>query len=396
MRKTVILLLLLFIGLNTIIAQKINFTTKEAKKKYTLAIHNGLRLDTVARGVTSVSGTGEILIPTKYKNVPVMGVFSIEGKTSMSFIINGENFQFTYSSTGSTSFVNSKENELLYDKSQSGLQDKYKGTYAHGYLKSRNAIYQMAEAIMLKRQGKADFYKESKARSSALNNMDMDKLYYSNLWYYAIDGLMNLSIGQKGFGTDITRLLDKTKNDKVYTVFVEDLITITNQFGMDDAFDIIIDHVQKSGRIKYPQGVIYDAFAMAKIKPGVVAPQIKGLSPAIGKTTHKYTMLIFHQPDCENCQRQMKQLEMNYRFYEGKEVRIVTISGALTSADFQKERKNHPWKDSLCDFKGFAGESFLAYGVVSTPMIYLLDNRGVVLKRFALITDVERFIRAQS
>lgn len=376
-------------------AQKIGISTNEIKKPYVFAIHNGLKLDTIVKGIIPSSGAGEINIPVKYKGIPVMGVFSISGQKPMSVIVNSEDFHFSYPQNGSLSFKNSVENDLLYGEVSSHVLDKSRDTYAYAYLKSRNVVLQMAEVIALKQRGRGDLFKQSMVRASALNDVDIDKLYYSNLWYYIIDGMMNLSIGEKGFADDMIRLLAKTKTNKVFIAFVEDLITITNQFGMDEAFDIIIDYVQESGRIKYPQGAIYDAFQMAKIKQGSIAPNIKGLVPALGKSSHKYTMLIFHQPGCENCEQQMKQLGGNYRFYKERGVRVITLSGALTKEEFQKEKKMFPWEDSLCDYKGFAGENFLAYGVVSTPMIYLLNEKGIVLKRFALISDVEGYIRAK-
>lgn len=373
-------------------AQKISFSTREINKPYVFAIYNGLKLDTIAKGITSADGEGTFDIPEKYKHIPVLGAFSVKGQKPSSIIINGEDLFFVYPIEGEQSFNNSIENQLFYGDNPKEL-DENKDSYAFAYLKSRDAVVRVAEVMSLKKRGRVDLFKQSMARASILNDIDIDKLYYSNLWYYAIDGLMNLSIGERGFAQDVIRLLDKTKTDKVYVAFVEDLITIANQFGMDEAFDIIIDHVKDSGRIQYPQGAIYDAFEMVKIKPGSIAPNIKGLVPSLGKTPHKYTLLVFHQPSCENCRHQMKQLEANYRFYEDKNVRVVTLSGALDKDEFEEEKKLFCWEDSLCDYKGFAGENFLAYGIISTPMIYLLDSKGVVMKRFALISDVEVFIR---
>ena len=216
---------------------------------------------------------------------------------------------------------------------------------------------------------KGNLFERTNARLALINSVDMDKLYYSRFWFYAIDGLLQLSINQEAFGDDMIKLLEKTKNSEVYVALVEDIIMMTNQFGLDDAFDKILLSVQDSGRIEYPQGAIFDAFTMLKVRKGTQAPAIVGLQPSA--ESYAYSLLIFHQPGCDHCHEQLQSLNSNYEFFTEKNVRIISISGDMDKDSFAKEGKIFIWNDNLCDYKGFVGSNFVNFGVIATPSFRL-------------------------
>lgn len=372
--------------------QTINFTLKEhANKVFTVSVSNGLHVDTISRGQISILGDGRIVVPSKYKGVPVMGTLSIDGAKPVELIFNNEDFSFHSNTNGRFAFDGSTENDLLHNRPSEVLADANKDTYVYAYVKILNSIVKMSKAVQ--QQQNVSLFDKTSARLSVLNDVDVDKLYYSRFWFFAIDGLLRLSNGQEGFAQDMIRLIDKTKTDKVFVALVEDAIVILNQYGLDDAFDIIIPHVQKTGRIEYPQGNIYDAFAMAKVTKGSKAPEVVGLKKLKKGEESKYTLLVFHQPGCENCHEQLAILGKKYDSFQKLGVRVVSISGALDKKDYQEEAKAFLWNDKLCDFGGFAGANFQNYGVIATPTLYLLDESSTVLGRFAKILDVETFVR---
>ena len=389
--KRFVLLLSIFFAV-MLSAQTVDFTLREhANKNFSVSIYNGLKVDTIARGRINMLGDGKFVVPEKYKNTPAMGVLNIDRAKSIDLILNKEDFSFSQSDKGVLSFKGSRENDLFYNRQSEVLNEENKATYVYSYVKMLNAVVRMRNVIQ--QQGKASLFDQTSAKIAVLNDVDVDKLYYSRFWFFAIDGLLRLSVGQEGFANDMIRMIDKTKTDRVLVALVEDIIMIVNQYGLDDAFDMIIPYVQKSGRIEYPQGNIYDAFAMAKVLKGTQAPTIDGLTNA-KKGENKFTLVVFHQPGCDNCHEQLAILKSKNAFFEQQGVRIVTISGALDKQAFDKESKEFPWADKLCDYNGFAGTNFMRYGVIGTPTLYLIDSANTVLGRFAMILDVENYIRS--
>lgn len=385
-------LILFFLGVLPLMlnAQTIDFVSRtHSNSEFSVSIYNGIKIDTIARGQVSMVGTGKFVVPEKYKDVSAMASLSFGEKVKpIDIILHGQSFSFEILEQGRLSFSGSSENDLFYNKQSEVLKDENKDTYVYSYVKILNTMVKLSK--VLGGQGQPTLFDKTNAKIGVLNDVDVDKLYYSRFWFYAIDGLLRLSTGEEGFANDMIRLIDKTKTDKVFVALVEDFIMISNQYGMDDAFDVVIPHVQKLGCIEYPQGSIYDAFAMMKVMRGAKAPAIVGLEES--KQKADYTLIVFHQPGCENCHIQLGLLQKRINFFKQNNVRIVSISGALDKAEFISESKNFSWNDKLCDLKGFAGQNFMNYGITGTPTFFLIDSDNVIIKRFAMEDDVEKYL----
>ncbi|MFV0539444.1 MAG: peroxiredoxin family protein [Dysgonomonas sp.] len=74
-------------------------------------------------------------------------------------------------------------------------------------------------------------------------------------------------------------------------------------------------------------------------------------------------------------------------------VRVVSLSSDHLKESFEKDKKHFPWADNdkLCDFQGFSGKNFLNYGIMSTPTFFLIDKDGIVIRRYALVADIDFF-----
>jgi peroxiredoxin len=362
---------------------------KEANKEYVFILNKGIRQDTIQKGTLSFSGNITIHIPENDIGYTGMGLLQIKDNAPFSFIVSGNDFSVEQGEDSKYIFKGSPENTYLY----SVLQDKAVPAsdttlYASNFIDMVRYMHQLNRAIQT-----GNLKDKSEARMYALHKLDMDRLYTSGIWYNVIDGLIRLNTDQQTLGQNMNEILGRIKSQEVYEHLVNNLITITQQFGLDDAFDIIIPYVQQSGRIETPRENIFTAFAMAKVRRGMPAPAIEGLTPSLGDSNAEKTLLVFYQPDCENCHVQLELLIKNYPKLNQMGIRIVSLSSDHLKESFEKDKKHFPWADNdkLCDFQGFSGKNFLNYGIMSTPTFFLIDKDGIVIRRYALVADIDFF-----
>ena len=368
-------------------AQKITITLpQQANSEYAFILNKGIKQDTIQQGTLSFAGKAEIQIPDIYKNYTGMGALIIKGIPSFNMIINQEEFSVEQGADKKYIFKNSPENEYLYSIIQTGAIPKADATlYASGFVDLIRYNQALNKVIA---QRVPNLREKGGIRLFALNDLDFEALYTSGLWYSIIDGIVKLDHDQQALGYNMIKILGRIKSDEVFTHLVDNLITITGQYGWTNAFDIIIPYVEQSGRIPVPQGQIYTAFTLAKLRKGMTAPDIEGLSDPIGKAGEDKVLIVFYQPDCENCHTQMKQLVKEYNGLISEKIRVISISGGDDKEIFEQDRAKFPWPDKLCDFEGYSGKNFMNYGIIATPTYFLLDKNGKVLKRYAQISEL--------
>jgi peroxiredoxin len=364
--------------------QKINITLpSEANKEYVFLLHKGINADTVQRGTFSFLGGLTIDVPQKYKDYKGMASLWIKDSPPLNLVINHENFLVSRNTdNGWYVFENSAENKYLYSviQDKAGLPED-SSLYASGFIN----IVHYKQLLNRVAGGAGGLRERNDVRSYAVNELDMENLYTSGFWYGVVDALTKVLGTQQMFGQDMVKILMRIKSQEVFEHLAGNLITITEQYGWDDAFDIIVPYIEKSGRIPVPQGKMYTAFILSKVRKGMEAPKIAGLSQVREKSK---TLLVFYMPDCENCHAQIDQLLSQYEEIKAKGVRVVTISGDNDKKTFEQDCLRFPWPDKLCDFKGYSGENFINYGILGTPTFFLLDTDNVVIKRFAQISDL--------
>lgn len=389
MKKKLFILCLSYLIPFVLSAQKISISLPEqSNKEYTFILSKGIKQDTIQKGMLSFAGDVIINIPEKEKYYEGMGSLQIKDVRPLNIIVNHEDFSVEQGPDQKYIFKNSRENEYLYSVIQEGARPAQDTTlYASSFI---GLVRYMQKLNRLASQG-GSLMEKANARLYALNQLDMDKLYTSGIWYNVVDGLTKLTADQQLMAEDMVRLMKRIKSQEVFEHLANNLILITEQYGWDDAFDVIVPYIEESGRIAVPQGRIFDAFALAKVRKGALAPALDGLSPSLIEAGYSRTLLVFYQPDCENCHTQIDRLINDYPKLKKQNIRIVSISSDTNKDVFAGDVKRFPWPDSdkLCDYKGFAGINFVRYGIMSTPTFFLLDEKGAVIKRYALITDID-------
>lgn len=376
------------IGASILHAKEINFKLlNKANNSFVFSTYNGTKLDTLAIGKTDFMGNGSMKIPTKYENIPFMGVLTFEDKDAMDLIVAEGSFSFK-DSNGSLVFDGSLENDVFYNRKNEINIKENEEKFVSKYVNLMTAVLKMGQLVY--NQAQINMQNSTMARVNALNQIDVSKMYYTKFWNLGLNGFLVLAPSEQAFANDMIRLLDKTDSDIVYNALVNDLITITNQYGYEDAFDSIMKHVIEGERIKYPQGKIFEAFEMMKVSKGNKIPNLDGVE--LNNEGEDAVILVFHQPDCSHCVSELEKLVKMYPELSKNKIRVISISAAVSKHEFEEETKAFLWKDKISDFKGFGAGNFSKFGVIGTPTIYLVDNTGIVLGRFPSVDALKHFI----
>ncbi len=386
MRKIIVFGFLIVVTLCGIKAQQVNITLpQDANKEYVFILNKGINQDTIQSGRLNFAGNAIVNIPPKDKGYIGSGALIVKDTPALNMIVDQESFSVHQDADNKYIFKNSRENEYLY----SFIQDKEKpaedtSLYADYLIKLIRYMRDLNQVTT----GHGGLMEKTSVRLYALDKLDVDRLYTSGLWYNIIDGITRLTADQEILGQDMVQILKRIKSDEVFEHLAENLVTITEQYGWDDAFDIIVPYVQESGRIETPRDRMYAAFTMAKVRKGMSAPPVAGLAKLADGEGFDKTLLVFYQPDCHNCEEQLELLIKDYSRFKEQNIRIVSISSDHNKETFVLDCEKFPWSDKLCDFRGFAGVNYLNYGVLGTPTFFLLDKNYVVLGRYARVNDI--------
>lgn len=379
--KILVLLALIFILNISLKAQTINIEQSEAaEEEYFFSLCYGLEMDTIASGSLDGAGGVAIKLPEENKGYKGLAFFCVKDRPMQILIINSEDFKVKLGNT-MPEFENSRENDAFNKKDISLLSDT--SLYANRFFELSSYFQSLRSVLSGQSMGLGDRYK---VRNYAEEKLNADDLYSSGLWFYVIDGLTQLYPDQESFAKAMISILNRVKSEKVYIGLSENLVTILNQYGWEEAFDLIVPSIVESGRIKYPQGTLYDAFQMAKLVKGALAPNLDGLS---NKKHNGQTLVFFFESDCNNCRLELKKLTDAYAQLKEKNIRIVSVSADHDKEAYSNTVKDIPWKDALCDYKGFAGINFLNYGIFATPTYFLLDSEFRVMKRFSQLANID-------
>lgn len=375
--KTCFFLILISLSSLSLDAQTIDIEFGEASnREYSLSFYYGLKMDTVVSGNLDNTGCATIKLPESNKGYRGLASLKVSDFPLQVFIVNGENFKMKYENA-ILRFENSPENDAFLKKNTNLLSDTT--LYANRFLDLSSYFQALRSVISGQNMGLGNRYR---VRNYAEEKLNTDDLYTSGLWFFIIDGLTQLYSDQESFAKAMISILKRIKSETVYRELSENVITIMNQYGWEDAFDIVVPSIVESGRIEYPQGILFDAFQMAKLMKGSLAPDLEGLSV---KSHNGQTLILFFEADCSNCRSELKKLIEIYDQLKAKGIRVISISADHDKKIYTETIKNIPWKDAFCDYKGFASPNFVNYGISATPTYFLLDSDQKIVKRFSQI-----------
>jgi hypothetical protein len=407
--------------------QTYDFTIFQGDKRITL------KSDTIPQG-----GKVQLTIPENYKDYKGMAQWYLTNSATgggLDLIINNENFSVSCQDSIPTaeSIVYKNTTENISDKAtykkQQALFEKHDAMLAtkRAY-DNKSKLYEMAskeyDSILLqyeaytKALNQSPLYaakfrqivnltmgigskiiinekeKANNINDFMVNELDYEVLYTSNHWGGIISNWVQLQIkaikDDAKMVTDATTILNRIKDNKVYTDYVINITKELTKAGKDNALFALIEPVKNSKRLLNYDGVlnIYKQDLSGKA-PDLIIKNSNGTTTI--KTValnSKHTLLLFYKSGCGPCETTIEGLKTNYAALSAKGLKIIALSSDTDANEFKTTSATFPWKDTYCDLDGTNGVNFKNYAVIGTPTMYLLDSKGTIIKKLATVEEL--------
>ena len=374
--------------------------------QYHLALNQGNLLDTIAVGRFDEKGRATFSIPEVYHSYRGVGKLTVTGLDGLrtNVIINGEDSITIKEGENYVLTALSTENYCLMDanKEMGKIMSDYNmavaqvapGAPAFGMNQFKVYDLQANYKQFWKEINNSPLYASRILELSACirgiakdfntpndsivvqqhryitDTVDFDELYTSGFWQMALDAWRRSGNDNDSLlVADARTMIDRTGDNRfLRRELTESLIRDFIRYGKDN---LLVD-----------LGTDYLTIPIN----GVQAPEI-----VVGDSTFvpKLSLILFYETGCGNCHNQLHQLKLKYNFLsnEHNRIRVITIS-ADTDKDVNEDTaSSFPWKDNICNLKGFNDPNFRNYGIMGTPTFILTDEEGIVRGRYAQLSE---------
>ncbi len=222
------------------------------------------------------------------------------------------------------------------------------------------------------------------------DSLDINALYYSgNLWNTMHDMYIRLFYSLPGenkqdlYAASINRVTNRLKGQDL-TAFVTSASNQCERYDWSLAQQKIIQYfVEKHPNEQIKEGNLQQAIYAYQMLKGGKVPPVVGLSDV------RSSLIIFYESGCSNCERELEELKKYVDQIQKKGIKVVSVSADHDQNVYEYHSKSFPWKDKLCDFKGFEGVNFKNYGVIATPTYILVSKDGKIVGKYARLVDTE-------
>jgi thiol-disulfide isomerase/thioredoxin len=420
-------------------------------KTYDFTIFQGEKRITLKRDTVPQGGKVQLLLPKEYQGYKGMAQWYLTNSATgggLDLIINNEDFSVTcldsiptaesivYKNTLENIFdkANYQKQQKLFEKHDAMLAAKrayepkskfYKlseneyakivrqyDTYCNDLKKSSLFAAKFRQIVNLTMGIGTIITLDEKEKANNINtfitsDLDFSVLYTSNHWGGIINSWTEIQIKVLKDDTrliaDATTILNRIKDNNVYTDFVINLTKELTRAGKDNALFALVPVIKNSKRLLQYDGVL-NIFKqdLTDKAPDLTFVRYNGTKEAKNQITtviktddlkSKFTLLVFYKSGCGPCEDTMAGLTANYKDMVSKGIKIVSIAADTDEKVFKDTSSPHPWPDKYFDFEGTKGINFKNYAVIGTPTMYILDSKGIILSRLSTITEVLEFVK---
>ena len=447
MIKKILVPFTLFIAINSF-SQTVSIDFPAfAGKTYDFIIFQGSKQETVQQDTIPASGKFTLTIPAKYAPYTGMSRWLITGTAQgggLDMAIPGYNFsvtclsdapdtnnivytgfdavnelnslntqqkqiieKFAVVSKASVLYAKNKKLYKIFNKEKIKQKEAFENFNKH--LKSNPSFNARFLPIVNLTKGITPHLTANEDEKAAIYNqfitkdLNFNDLYVSGHWTTIIRdwvGFQSNSVEDIAqFVKDFKLISDRIINPTQYTDFVEKLTYYLTTYGKDNYVDAIVNAVVGSGKVNTYMGSmkVYINATMGKQAPDIVIIENVGSEKEVNlvntllKTdalASKYSLLLFYQSGCGPCKQTIAALKEHYSNLVGKGIKIVALSADTDPQVFKDNAAAFPWKDSYCNLEGFKGVNFKNYAVTGTPTMFVLDSKGILLKKIATIKQL--------
>jgi thiol-disulfide isomerase/thioredoxin len=237
------------------------------------------------------------------------------------------------------------------------------------------------------------------------DNVDLsdDRMLRTPLFYERLKKFFDHVVVQQpdSVFAESVKMIDRTKGNKEMFKYLVYYITnraeTSDIMGMDAAFVYMVDKYYRTGQAYWVDSTtlfrINDrADKLKKVLIGQFAPPLNCVDSTLSKfiplysVKAKYTVVVFWDPGCGHCQKEMPKLVESYdkMLKEGMDVKVYSVCATSTVEEWKKyiREKGHTKFINVIDHD----ISRRNYDVNTTPVFYVLDeNKKIIAKR--LVSD---------
>jgi thioredoxin-related protein len=447
MIKKILVPLFLFIATNSF-SQSISMDFPAfAGKTYDFIIFQGSKNEKIIQDTIPANGKFTLTIPKKYVPYTGMSRWLITGTAQgggLDMAIPGHNFSVTclsdapdtnnivYTGFDAVNELNSLNNQQQQIIEKFAVVSKASVLYAENkklytifnkekikqkeafenfnkQLKSNPSFNARFLPIVNLTNGIPPHLTANEAEKAAIYNqfitkdLNFNDLYASGHWTAIIRdwvGYQSNTVQDTAqFVKDFKLISVRITNPTQYTDFVGKLTYYLTTYGKDNYVDAIANAVVGSGKVNTYMGSmqVYIKATMGKQAPYIVIKENVGSEKEVNlvntllKTdalASKYSLLLFYQSGCRPCKQVIAALKEHYSNLVGKGIKIVALSADTDSRVFKDSAAAFPWKDTYCNLEGFNGVNFKNYAVTGTPKMFVIDSKGILLKKIATIEQL--------
>lgn len=104
-------------------------------------------------------------------------------------------------------------------------------------------------------------------------------------------------------------------------------------------------------------------------------------------------IVLFFESDCSSCHHMIEELKLSHDSLVEAGIRVISIASDMNPDIYNAYAADLPWKDKYCDYKSFASDYFISWGVASTPTMYFVDYKGMVNGRYYSLSGIKNSYR---
>ena len=447
MIKKILVPLFLFIAINSF-SQSVSMNFPAfAGKTYDFIIFQGSKQETVQQDTIPANGKFTLTIPAKFAPYTGMSRWLITGTAQgggLDMAIPGHNFsvtclsdapdtnnivytgfdavnelnslntlqqqiieKFTVVSKASVLYTENKKLYKIFNKEKIKQKEAFENfnkqlksnpSFNARFLPIVNLIKGIPPHLTANEDEKVAIYNQFITK-----DLNFNDLYVSGHWTAIIRDWVgyqsNVVNDTAQFVKDFKLISDRITKPTRYTDFVGKITYYLTTFGKDNYVAAIADAVVGSGKVHTYAGSlqVYIKTTMGKQAPDIVIKENIGSEKEVNLVStllktdalaSKYSLLLFYKSVCGPCKQTIGALKEHYSNLVAKGIKIVALSADTDLQLFKDSAAAFPWKDTYCNLEGFKGVNFKSYAVTGTPTMFVLDSKGILIKKIATIEQL--------